>query len=184
MSAQSQRSLHILSLSSSLPLPFSTCVGEKKRPGTIMEAPHQDQRSRSSRPRTIHACAHSGDLLAFQKLLRANPALLNETNPVVRSHCFSALLICKLSVVLIHLLCYHFVTNLDPFLYLLSSSLFNCACWTIFCPWSAFFPPSSLMALKVQLPYNAWGMFISWIKNSKQRLMLSSRGFGVMAEEC
>ncbi|XP_043808017.1 ribulose bisphosphate carboxylase/oxygenase activase, chloroplastic isoform X2 [Manihot esculenta] len=47
-----------------------------------MEAPHQDQRSRSSRPRTIHACAHSGDLLAFQKLLRANPALLNETNPV------------------------------------------------------------------------------------------------------
>ncbi|KAF2303923.1 hypothetical protein GH714_024561 [Hevea brasiliensis] len=48
-----------------------------------MEAPHQDQRFRSSRPLTIHACAQSGDLLGFQKLLRANPALLNERNPVM-----------------------------------------------------------------------------------------------------
>ncbi|OAY53757.1 protein CbxX, chromosomal isoform X1 [Manihot esculenta] len=48
-----------------------------------MEVPHQDQRSRSSKPLTIHAFAHSGDLLSFQKLLRANPSLLNERNPVM-----------------------------------------------------------------------------------------------------
>ncbi|GAV82109.1 AAA domain-containing protein/Ank domain-containing protein/Ank_2 domain-containing protein [Cephalotus follicularis] len=43
----------------------------------------QDQRSRSARPTTIHAYAQSGDLLAFQKLLRDNPFLLNERNPVM-----------------------------------------------------------------------------------------------------
>lgn len=44
-----------------------------------------DQRSRSSKPTTIHGCAQSGDLLALQKLLRGNPSLLNDRNPVVRS---------------------------------------------------------------------------------------------------
>ncbi|KAK2645679.1 hypothetical protein Ddye_020874 [Dipteronia dyeriana] len=44
---------------------------------------HPDQRSRSVKPTTIHGCAQSGDLLAFQKLLRDNPSLLNERNPVM-----------------------------------------------------------------------------------------------------
>ena len=44
----------------------------------------QDQRSRSAKPTTIHGYAQSGDLLGFQKLLRENPSLLNEGNPVVR----------------------------------------------------------------------------------------------------
>ncbi|KDP33675.1 hypothetical protein JCGZ_07246 [Jatropha curcas] len=48
-----------------------------------MEASHRDQRSRSSRPATIHAYAQSGDLHGLQKLLRANPSLLNERNPVM-----------------------------------------------------------------------------------------------------
>ncbi|XP_051132033.1 uncharacterized protein LOC127252068 [Andrographis paniculata] len=43
----------------------------------------KDQRPRSSRPTTIHGFAQSGDLNAFQKLLRGNPALLNESNPVM-----------------------------------------------------------------------------------------------------
>lgn len=43
----------------------------------------QDQRSRSAKPTTIHGYAQSGDLLGFQKLLRDNPSLLNETNPVM-----------------------------------------------------------------------------------------------------
>ncbi|RVW96300.1 Protein CfxQ [Vitis vinifera] len=42
-----------------------------------------DQRSRSSKPTTIHGCAQSGDLLALQKLLRGNPSLLNDRNPVM-----------------------------------------------------------------------------------------------------
>lgn len=42
-----------------------------------------DQRSRSSKPTTIHGCAQSGDLLALQKLLRDNPSLLNDRNPVM-----------------------------------------------------------------------------------------------------
>lgn len=54
-----------------------------QRQEPLMEVPHQDQRSRYSKPLTIHAFAHSGDLLSFQKLLRANPSLLNERNPVV-----------------------------------------------------------------------------------------------------
>ena len=45
----------------------------------------QDQRSRSAKPTTIHGYAQSGDLLAIQRLLRDNPSLLNERNPVVRS---------------------------------------------------------------------------------------------------
>lgn len=45
-----------------------------------------NQRSRSAKPTTIHGYAQSGDLLGFQKLLRENPSLLNERNPVVRSH--------------------------------------------------------------------------------------------------
>ncbi|XP_002514299.2 protein CfxQ homolog [Ricinus communis] len=49
-----------------------------------MEASHYDQRSRSSKQvTTIHGFAQSGDLLAFQKLLRVNPSLLNERNPVM-----------------------------------------------------------------------------------------------------
>uniref|UniRef100_A0A2P2ISG7 Uncharacterized protein MANES_03G021400 n=1 Tax=Rhizophora mucronata TaxID=61149 RepID=A0A2P2ISG7_RHIMU len=48
-----------------------------------MQRPNQDQRSRSSRPATIHDCAHSGDLIGFQKLLSGNPSLLNERNPVM-----------------------------------------------------------------------------------------------------
>ena len=45
----------------------------------------QDQRPRSSKPPTIHGCAQSGDLVGLQRLLRDNPSLLNERNPVVRS---------------------------------------------------------------------------------------------------
>ncbi|XP_071908778.1 ribulose bisphosphate carboxylase/oxygenase activase, chloroplastic isoform X2 [Coffea arabica] len=43
----------------------------------------KDQRSRSSKPTTIHGLAQSGDLIAFQKLLRDNPSLLNDRNPVM-----------------------------------------------------------------------------------------------------
>ncbi|CAI9772280.1 unnamed protein product [Fraxinus pennsylvanica] len=43
----------------------------------------KDQRSRSSKPTTIHGFAQSGDLIAFQKLLRDNPSLLNDRNPVM-----------------------------------------------------------------------------------------------------
>ncbi|KAJ7969610.1 AAA-type ATPase family protein / ankyrin repeat family protein [Quillaja saponaria] len=43
----------------------------------------QDQRSRSTKPTTIHGFAQSGDLLGFQRLLRSNPSLLNERNPVM-----------------------------------------------------------------------------------------------------
>lgn len=42
------------------------------------------QRMRSARPTTIHDCALSGDLISLQKLLKDNPSLLNERNPVVR----------------------------------------------------------------------------------------------------
>ncbi|KAL6223992.1 hypothetical protein ACLB2K_002849 [Fragaria x ananassa] len=42
-----------------------------------------DQRSRSAKPTTIHGYAHSGDLSGFQKLLRENPALLNERNAIM-----------------------------------------------------------------------------------------------------
>lgn len=41
------------------------------------------QRLRSARPTTIHDCALSGDLIALQRLLKDNPSLLNERNPVV-----------------------------------------------------------------------------------------------------
>ncbi|CAI0628914.1 unnamed protein product [Linum tenue] len=51
--------------------------------GNKMQKPVQDQRSRSSKPATIHACAQSGDLPAVQKLLRDNPSFLNERNPVM-----------------------------------------------------------------------------------------------------
>ncbi|PIN19249.1 26S proteasome regulatory complex, subunit PSMD10 [Handroanthus impetiginosus] len=43
----------------------------------------KDQRPRSSKPTTIHGFAQSGDINAFQKLLRDNPSLLNERNPVM-----------------------------------------------------------------------------------------------------
>ncbi|CAK9172789.1 unnamed protein product [Ilex paraguariensis] len=43
----------------------------------------QDQRSRSSKPTTIHGCAQSGDLTGLQKLIRDNPFLLNDRNPVM-----------------------------------------------------------------------------------------------------
>ncbi|KZV27463.1 caseinolytic peptidase B protein [Dorcoceras hygrometricum] len=43
----------------------------------------KDQRARSLKPITIHACAQSGDLSAFQRLLRNNPALLNDRNAVM-----------------------------------------------------------------------------------------------------
>ncbi|XP_015898317.3 uncharacterized protein LOC107431824 [Ziziphus jujuba] len=43
----------------------------------------QDKRSRSAKPTTIHGFAQSGDLLGFQKLLRDNPSLINERNPVM-----------------------------------------------------------------------------------------------------
>ncbi|GMN50526.1 hypothetical protein TIFTF001_019684 [Ficus carica] len=42
-----------------------------------------NQRSRSGKPSTIHGHAQSGDLLGFQRLLRENPSLLNERNPVM-----------------------------------------------------------------------------------------------------
>ncbi|GMH13680.1 hypothetical protein Nepgr_015521 [Nepenthes gracilis] len=42
------------------------------------------QRSRpSSKPTTIHGLAQSGDLVGFQRLLKENPSLLNERNPVM-----------------------------------------------------------------------------------------------------
>ncbi|GLT57284.1 hypothetical protein SLA2020_302670 [Shorea laevis] len=41
------------------------------------------QRSRSAKPTTIHGCAQAGDLVAFQRLLRDNPSLLNERNAVM-----------------------------------------------------------------------------------------------------
>lgn len=44
---------------------------------------YPDQRSRSAKPTTIHGYAQSGDLVGFQKLLRENPALLNERNAVM-----------------------------------------------------------------------------------------------------
>lgn len=53
----------------------------------------QDQRFRSAKPTTIHACAQSGDFAAFQKLLKDNPSLLNDRNPVVRSLLFHFLLL-------------------------------------------------------------------------------------------
>ena len=56
-----------------------------------------DHRSRSAKPLTIHGYAQSGDLLGFQKLLRDNPSLLNDTNPVVRSP-FSSLFFLGLCV--------------------------------------------------------------------------------------
>ncbi|XP_057447133.1 uncharacterized protein LOC130738966 [Lotus japonicus] len=43
----------------------------------------QDQRSRPAKPATIHAYALSGDLVGLQRLLRDNPSLLNERNPVM-----------------------------------------------------------------------------------------------------
>lgn len=48
----------------------------------------KDQRPRSSKPTTIHGFAQSGDINSFRKLLRENPSLLNERNPVVRSPLF------------------------------------------------------------------------------------------------
>uniref|UniRef100_A0A7N0T8C3 AAA+ ATPase domain-containing protein n=1 Tax=Kalanchoe fedtschenkoi TaxID=63787 RepID=A0A7N0T8C3_KALFE len=44
---------------------------------------HRDPRSRSSRPITVHDVAKSGHLPAFQKLLRDNPALVNQPNDVL-----------------------------------------------------------------------------------------------------
>lgn len=46
-------------------------------------APAPDHRQRSSKPTTIHGFAQSGDLTNFQKLLKGNPSLLNERNPVM-----------------------------------------------------------------------------------------------------
>ncbi|KAH9608415.1 hypothetical protein KSS87_021349 [Heliosperma pusillum] len=48
-------------------------------------APAIDQHSRSSRPNnhTIHGFAQSGDLASFSRLLKDNPSLLNERNPVM-----------------------------------------------------------------------------------------------------
>ncbi|OWM89898.1 protein CfxQ homolog [Punica granatum] len=44
----------------------------------------QDHRFRSAKPSTtVHGCAQAGDLPALQKLLRDNPSLLNERNPVM-----------------------------------------------------------------------------------------------------
>ncbi|CAJ2636821.1 unnamed protein product [Trifolium pratense] len=43
----------------------------------------QDQRSRPTKPATIHTFALSGDLIGLQKLLRDNPSLLNDKNPVM-----------------------------------------------------------------------------------------------------
>ncbi|KAI7732652.1 hypothetical protein M8C21_023207 [Ambrosia artemisiifolia] len=43
----------------------------------------KDQRSRSSKPLTIHVSAQSGDLSSVQKFLRETPSLLNDRNPVM-----------------------------------------------------------------------------------------------------
>lgn len=45
----------------------------------------QDQRSRSAKPNTLHGCAQAGDLNGFLKLLKENPSLVNDRNPVVSS---------------------------------------------------------------------------------------------------
>ncbi|XP_047307630.1 ESX-1 secretion system protein EccA1-like [Impatiens glandulifera] len=42
-----------------------------------------DHRTRSTRPITIHGFAQSGDYEAFLKLLRDNPSLLNDPNPIM-----------------------------------------------------------------------------------------------------
>ncbi|GFY96349.1 AAA-type ATPase family protein [Actinidia rufa] len=43
----------------------------------------RDQRPRPAKPTTVHGYAQSGDLIGFQKLLRDNPSLLNDRNPVM-----------------------------------------------------------------------------------------------------
>lgn len=49
-------------------------------------APAMDHpRPRSLKPITIHGFAQSGDFIGFQRLLKENPSLLNERNPVVCS---------------------------------------------------------------------------------------------------
>lgn len=45
--------------------------------------PARGQRSKSCKPTTIHGFAQSGDLIGFQRLLKTNPSLLNERNPVM-----------------------------------------------------------------------------------------------------
>ncbi|KAL2929186.1 Protein CfxQ-like protein [Bienertia sinuspersici] len=53
-------------------------------------APAMDQRSRSSKPTTIHGYAQSGDLSGFQRLLKENPSRLNERNAIMAQtplHC-------------------------------------------------------------------------------------------------
>ncbi|KAK3041679.1 hypothetical protein RJ639_001489 [Escallonia herrerae] len=44
---------------------------------------NQDQRSRSAKPTTVHGFAQAGNLAGIQKLLRDNPSLLNDRNPVM-----------------------------------------------------------------------------------------------------
>ncbi|XP_057506496.1 ribulose bisphosphate carboxylase/oxygenase activase, chloroplastic-like isoform X2 [Actinidia eriantha] len=44
---------------------------------------NRDQRPRPAKPTTVHYYAQSGDLIGFQKLLRDNPSLLNDRNPVM-----------------------------------------------------------------------------------------------------
>ncbi|PSS15594.1 Protein CfxQ like [Actinidia chinensis var. chinensis] len=44
---------------------------------------NRDQRPRPAKPTTVHGYAQSGDLIGFQKLLRDNPSLLNDRNPVM-----------------------------------------------------------------------------------------------------
>lgn len=49
-----------------------------------MQRPQEQQRSRSRKSSgTIHGCAQSGDITGLQKLLRDDPSLVNERNPVM-----------------------------------------------------------------------------------------------------
>ncbi|KAK1417322.1 hypothetical protein QVD17_26449 [Tagetes erecta] len=48
-----------------------------------MQRVNKNQRSRSTKAVTIHVSAQSGDLHLVQKLLRENPSLLNDRNPVM-----------------------------------------------------------------------------------------------------
>ncbi|KAJ9538705.1 hypothetical protein OSB04_031438 [Centaurea solstitialis] len=64
----------------------------------------KNQRSRPTKPDTIHVSAQSGDLPAVQKFLRENPALLNDRNPVVRNQfSYNSTNSIFLIVVLIHI---------------------------------------------------------------------------------
>ena len=54
--------------------------GREEMPGSQNGGP----RPRPAKVETIHGVARAGDLAGVQRMLRENPALLNDKNPVVR----------------------------------------------------------------------------------------------------